>query len=377
MSRYEYPSKYYADDKDISDILDTQKFNLKKLLSLALRRGIIFSSELPRETVRDQLSRMPFSWRQLKELLDAIETPDTQEKETSCRYLSTASPEELQKALSDVREIRGETADESYVIRKSDNTTVVRVIYREVDSSTTRVMQRVHKEMEIHIHQTENGFDFRYPANGRAQEVIEKITNLLPLPIGHEKPKPQVIELSGVIDPAMRTEFFIRLMDGMAGFKRRDVIDLKLNRIPNNLDDDDDENDGNEEKEKEVRGMVKRLTLAGEALLSSPEFSRLRDDGFFISRTVWEALEISGEGRIFEIEALFRNPEAGTSFCYLVRGVHNRDEFGDLQITKRAISMQEKTRIYQIIEAAAHAAIIAIRAKITSQVPKAKNANLL
>ncbi|HEY5891819.1 MAG TPA: hypothetical protein VIT91_01185 [Chthoniobacterales bacterium] len=375
MPRYDHPSKYFADDKDVSDILDAPKFSKKKLLSLALDRGIILSGELPRETIRDHLSRMPFSWLQLRELLDTIETADAQEKETTCRYESGASAEDLQKVLSDVRDIRGETADESYVIRKTEAGTIVRITYREVDHGSTRVMQRIHKEMEIFIEPMKGGYEFRYPANGRAQDVVNKITDILPVPEGQEKPKRQTIELSGIVDPAMRTEFFVRVMDGMAGFNRRDVIDLKLNRIPQEAPEEDDDGDAAEEKEAEVKGLVKRLTLAGEALLSSPEFDRLRKDGFCISRTVWEAKESVGEGRIFEIEAQFKNPEGGTGFCYLVRGVHNIGDGGDVEVTRRAISLDDRKRINQAIEAAAYAAMAAIREKLAPPVAEKPKAN--
>ena len=91
MPRYDHPSKYFADDKDIADLLDVPKFSKRKLLQLALDRGILLSHELPPETLRDQLSRIPFSWLQLQSLLDTIKTPDAEEKVTTCRYESSAN----------------------------------------------------------------------------------------------------------------------------------------------------------------------------------------------------------------------------------------------------------------------------------------------
>lgn len=365
MPRYDHPSKYFADDKDISDILDAPKFSKKKLLGLALNRGIILSGELSREVIRDHLSKIPFSWLQLGELLEAIETADAQEKETTCRYKSSASAEELLKVLGDVREIRGDTADEAYVFRTMGTATLVRITYREVDHTSTRVMQRIHKEMEVLIESVPDGFEFRYPANGRAQVIVDKITDMLPVQEGEEKTKRQTVELSGIVDPAMRTEFFVLVMDGMVGFKRRDVIDLKLIRIPKgDPDDEEGDSESTDEREAEVKGLVRRLTLTGEALLSSPEFGRLRKDGFCITRTVWEAKEITGPGRIFEIEAQFKNPEAGTGFCYLVRGVHNLDDDGDVQVTKRPISSAERKLINRTLEEAAYAAMETIKAKL-------------
>ena len=200
------------------------------------------------------------------------------------------------KVLSDVRDIRGETADEAYVIRAISTGVVVRVTYREVDHGSTRVLQRTYKEMEIFIETVKGGYEFRYPANQRAETVVEKITDMLPVPKGEERAKRQTVELSGVIDPVMRTEFFVRLMDGMQDYKRRDVIDLKLNRIPTEAGDDGEDDEEEAKAGEQMKGLVKRLTLTGEALLSSPEFDRLRNDGFYISRTVWETKEMVGKG---------------------------------------------------------------------------------
>lgn len=75
MPRFSHPSKYYADDKDIADLLDSPKFTKEKLLRLGQERGILLSPELPKETLRDHLSHLPFSWPQLQQLLNAIETP--------------------------------------------------------------------------------------------------------------------------------------------------------------------------------------------------------------------------------------------------------------------------------------------------------------
>jgi len=366
MPRYDHPSKYFADDKDIADLLDAPKFSKKKLLQLALDRGILLSHELPPETLRDQLSRIPFSWLQLQSLLDTIKTPDAEEKVTTCRYESSANMEELQKVLGDVRDIRGETADEAYIIRPASGGIFVRITYSEVDHSSTRVLQRIHKEMEIVVEPVAGGYEFRFPANKRAEAIVGRITDMLPVPEGKEKPKRLTVDLSSVVDPAKRTEFFIRLMDGMEGFKRRDVIDLKLNRIPNEADDDDGDSEEEEKVEEELKkGLVKRMTLTGEALLASPEFGRLRTDGFCISRTVWEAKEVTGQGRVYEVEAQFKDSDAGTGFCYLVRGVHNLGDDGDLEVTKKPIQLDDRKRLNQAIEAAAYAAMEAIKGSIS------------
>lgn len=365
MPRYDHPSKYFADDKDIADLLDSHRFSHKKLLQLAMERGILLSHDLPTETLRDQLSRIPFSWLQFQNLLNVIETPDTEEKVTTCRYESSASLDVVQKVLSDIRDIRGDTANEAYIIRTVGEGISVRVSYSEIDHQSTRVLQRIHKEMEIFLGPTTGGYEFRFPANQRAEAIIEKITDMLPVPDGTEKPKRQTVGLAGVVDAAMRTEFFLLLMDGMDQFKRRDVIDLKMNRIlADEVISEEEEDDESERAEEEMKGLVKRMSLAGEALLSSPQFRQLAQDGFYISRTIWETKETTGKGRVFELEAQFKDAEGGTGFCYLVRGVHNYGDDGELEVTKKHIQIDDRKLLNKTIEEAAYRAVATIQSKL-------------
>lgn len=363
MPRFSHPSKYFADDKDIADLLDSPKFSKEKLLRLALERGILLASELPKETLRDQLSHLPFSWPQLQQLLKAIETPDAEEKITTCKVETKASSDEVGKVLADIREIRGATADEAYIIRPVTGGTLIRITYSEVDHGSTRVLQRIRKEMEILIEPTKEGYELRYPANKRAETIVQKISDMLPVPEGEEKAKRQSVELAGVVDSALRSDFFIHLMDRMEGFRRRDVLDLKMNRIIQEKDEDDDDEE-TEQAAEELKGLVRKTSLSGESLLISPQYRQLSNDGFGIHRVIWEAMENSGKGRVYEIEAQFKNPDEGTGFCYLVRGVHNYDDDGVLEVTKRTIELDDRKRLNAAVEGAAYEALKLVKAQL-------------
>ena len=43
MAKYHYPARYWADDKDISDLLSQRKFAVNKLHQICKRRGILLS----------------------------------------------------------------------------------------------------------------------------------------------------------------------------------------------------------------------------------------------------------------------------------------------------------------------------------------------
>ena len=65
MAKYHYPSRYWADDKDVSDLFSQAKFGVRKLHQISKHRGIILSAELPKETIVEYLSTLPFSWAEL------------------------------------------------------------------------------------------------------------------------------------------------------------------------------------------------------------------------------------------------------------------------------------------------------------------------
>lgn len=371
MSRYKYPSDFYADDKDISDLLILNGFNVRQLIQMAMEKGIVLSPELSKETLVDYLALLPCSWPDLQSLLRTIESPDRREKLTNCRYSTQATLDDIERAIDSTRDIRGAMDDEAYNRRRTENGVLVRVFYSEMDAASTRTIQRTHKEMEIRIEPISGGYEVRYYDNVRSVAIIDKIFSLIPIPEGEKKPKPVSIDLSGVVTSGKRTEFFIRLIDGLDGFLRRDVVDLKVNRIGNLVEVnealDDDAVEEEKEAEERLKNAVKKMSLSGESLLSSPQFQQLSDDGFAIYRIIWEAMEKKGAGRVFELEALFRNADLGRGFSYMIRGVYEKDEERDREVLRKTIPLDDRNRIHGLIEAAAYAALAEIRASIEAE----------
>ena len=79
-------------------------------------------------------------------------------------------------------------------------------------------------------------------------------------------------------------------------------------------------------------------------------------------------METKGQGRVFELEAQFKDAEGGTGFCYLIRGVHNFDDDGNLEVTKKHIQIDDRKRLNQAVEVAAYSAVDAIRQKVQSPI---------
>lgn len=364
MPRYKHPSKYYADDKDISDLLLAEDFSVKRLLALIRERGVFVSPSLSKDDLVNYLSQMPFSWPELLRLMEEVQSPDRDEKVTTCQAETPCDLEGIVTHIQAAKDFREETFGEAWSIHTASegDRVFIRVNYSEVDNAQTRTLQRVQKDMEIAVEKSTQGFEFRYPINQRAENIVSKIIASLPPLAGEEKVKRTTVDLAGLVDPKQRTSFFVLLMDGMNGFRRRDVLDLRMNRSDEVAAEDDDDDDGETvEAAERIKHAVKKLTLTGESLLLTPEFTDLNSRGFFISRAVWLTRETTGAGAVFEIEAQFKQPEAGTGFCYLLRGMKLLDGANEVETARKDLPLDMRKRLHSAVEAAAYAAVEQLR----------------
>jgi len=83
MAKHSHIAKYYADDKDILDLMSAGKMTKSKLHEFARSRGIFVS---PDDSERDlilYLHTLACSREQLADLLGVIDSPDRAEKLTS------------------------------------------------------------------------------------------------------------------------------------------------------------------------------------------------------------------------------------------------------------------------------------------------------
>lgn len=372
MPRYKHPSKYYADDKDIADLLLAENFSVKRILSLIRERGIFISPAHSKESLVDYLSQMPFSWPQLQALMEEVKSPDREEKITTCQAETSASLDQILECLDNVRGLREETFGESWSIHAAgdDKKVFVRISYSEMDNAQTRTLQRVQREIEVAIEKSTTGFEFRYPLMQRSENIIAKVIATLPPVEGAEKVKRTTIDLAGLVDPHHKTRFFILLMDGMTGFNRRDVLDLRMNRSSGDDSEGDDDPEKKETAEK-IKTAVRKMTLAGESLLVTPEFRSLNDTGFFISRAVWHTRETKGLGTVYEIEAQFKNPHEGTGFCYLLKGLGVVNSENEVEILRKDISALNRKKINSAVEQAAYLAMAAVLREVEGAEAKA------
>ena len=359
MAKYQ-PSKYYADDKDIHDILSSPKISTKCLLAQARQRGIFLSEESPREEIVHYMSKLPFSRPQLQAVMEEVTREDREEKLTTCKVSTGAQLDEVQAAIEKVKEARGEQMREDYVVTQNkEGRLQVKITYSEPDFQKARLIQRREREAVVEIGKGKDGIEVRHTQNERTDAILTSILAALAPPDVKEKPSRQTIELSGIKNHEHRTQFFINLIGGMEGFQLREVRDLKTDRLAEEPKEGDEAKDEDQAKadSDQLKAMVRRVALTGENILVSPQYQQLAKDGFFISRVLWTSIETTGKGRVFEFEAEFKDAQNAANFAYQVRGVYTRDGDGEISKTRTELADTEKNQLKDCLEAAAYESV--------------------
>jgi hypothetical protein len=366
MTRRTHVAQYYAEDKDIFDILmsSRRRFDTETLVALALRRGICLSVETDREKLADYLARLVWSWPELQHLLDLAETPERKEKLTSTRFASGAAVEDIRAAVSTVKEVREAKQDETLTVKMATETKLtVAVRYTEFDPSRTRLQQRVEREVSLEIERSDSGYNVRHQASDRAREVARDIVAKLQEMRG-VKFDASEITLRGIGAPELRTQFFVTLMSKMPGFDLRNVTSVSVDRAAAesegvDADEDDVEGDSATAEAATMLGEVRKAIFQGESLLTSREFQSLKAEGFFLSRAVWRSREEKPDGIEVEFEADFEDAKHCTGFRYNVRGVYERRTRGEegIKKTRSPVPAEKRADLLRSLEEAAQSAL--------------------
>jgi len=358
MAKFQ-PSKYYADDKDIHDILSSPKISTKRLLSLCRERGMFMSEESTREELVHYMSKLPFSWPQMQQVMAEVTREDREEKLTACKIETSAPLEQMEQAVQKVKDARGEALAENYSVTETkEGKLQVKVSYTEPDFQKARLIQRREREAIIEIEKSGAHFQVRHTQNDKTNTIVSEILAQLVPNALEANPVKRSIELSGIRNHAHRTQFFINLMGGMEGYQLREVKDLKVDRMADEqptgeqIEEEDPEMDKNA-----LKAIVRKVALSGENILISPQYQQLAKDGFFISKAIWTSAETAGKGRLFEFEAEFKDAEQAANFAYQIRGVYDRDKDGELTKTRRELSEDEKSGVKTQLESAAYESV--------------------
>jgi hypothetical protein len=370
---------YYAEDKDVYDLLSSSKKSLSvsALQKVARDRGVFLSGQESRDEIVNYLARQDYSWPQIARLVELTETLDRPEKTAGSDIRSKARKEDLVQAAAQAKAAILELSrDDDIRITATPSGIRVAVTYSEPNYSKTRLHQRRIRDLAVSVEKVQGGFRVRHEANAKADAIVEQLVAALNAIAPAQR---RTIALSGIQNPHLRTTFFIQMMKGVAGFTLDTVTSMRVARVPpepppdtdEDDDDDDDSSQSMKPEEAAVVAYVKNAALNGMDLLESDEYVALATKGFFLSRCVWQGSEKKGKRRVAQFEAMFAKADQATGFKYQVRGVYERNQAGDLQLTK--VSGKNHPDLGQALEDAAHAALDSVeKAAVGQKAPTGK-----
>lgn len=382
MSKIAFNALYFAEDKDIFDLLVRKSggFTTKMLTQVARERGLFVSSSDQRDELAEQLSKLSWDWTQLQGLLATADRGERPER-TATLELATKREQLSEDMTTALDALKRETrpGDQlSYTL----SGTKYKVTYQssEMDHTKTRLEQRKIRTTSIEIDTVAGqGYRIRHDANEKADVVLEQLFKHLNRDAPTEKRR---IELSGISDPKARTAFFLELMTKAgADLADKDVSDIDVTCFaPSATDAEDpaemdeslvgseDAVETEEQAEEQRRAqssrmlaVVESVLLRGKRLLDAPSYTSLLDDGFFVRRAQWRVLARSVKNVIAEFEAEFSNGKEGTGFRFDVKGVYRSNRKSDgFKKAREHATHDERQSLLTDLEVAAQGALSSV-----------------
>lgn len=318
-------SRYYADDKDILDLLLTSSARRQKdqLLKLARARGIFLSRDDDAGYLAGYISKLQFGWAQLRQLNDVTESG--REKRESVTSTVVKHRGDLAAVAAAVEAVAANRmAGHNEVCRSVvENGRVVLVVqYLDYERARNRLSQGQEKDVKIVCELVGENLTVRRTAAGRAGEIGDEILAALKPP---EEDR-LVYDLSKIADAGERTSFFLLILKGLAGLKLLNVRKVnceRLNISPAVAPAEDESQEEQEADREHMTATVNTLLLKGTQLLESSEFKDVSQKGYFISHLEWEAERTAApdKGQVVAFEAGFKSDDGTRDFAYSCLGV--------------------------------------------------------
>ncbi|MCR6627906.1 MAG: hypothetical protein NVV67_17110 [Pseudoxanthomonas sp.] len=359
-------STYFADDKDVLDLLEMAKRKLpSSLLRLfLLQRGILASTDLDRSELQRKIAMWTLDLEELNWLMERCATEERAEKFTSSHVAGSFTREQIAAAIDKVKENRSSKHNETHVPHTSGTESVaVAITYTELDPGKTRLRQKRKKEGALTVHLTPNGLSVRHESNQRMDAVARAVLDELAKQ--GKTVVPKQIELTHLPSPEDRTQFFLNLIDAIPGFKLVDVNKVTVHRPGAKQESEDEDSEGTEDDQEEkaeeelAKSRVRGAILKGEALITSKEFQMLRGE-FYLCGLEWTAQQNGEDGVLVMFEAGFEDAKNCRGFSYRAKGVYERRKRGAASTfvsTIRSCSALENSGFVKLLEDAAMGAL--------------------
>lgn len=346
----------YATDKDIYDLLLSSKLKLtdKIIREFALERGIIFSPDDDKRYMAESLSITPFSYHDIKFLIEKGTINSRQEKLTSTTIKeakdSEITPLECKKLLNQMN-----SHEESIVSHINKNNELeVTVRYIDIDYSKTALLQKQKKQFKINISKNNNELRLLAPANDKSNEIINKLKKAI-----EETKKTTLnvekIDLQPLYEKKLLSDFFGILITSIPDNHLDNVTNLRVSNTSKTETSDMNFDEENEDIESaKALGMVNDILMKGSNLVSSDEYQTLRKRGYIITSISWETKEKKDPYNKLSFSAEF--DKENKTFKFLPKGFYSNKN-GTYTKSLKPLEDHTKIELCNLIEQVAKSTI--------------------
>lgn len=346
----------YADDKDLSDLLmsNAYKPSQKQLLAIARNYGIFLPNSAERSVIISALVKLNIGFNELTVFVDAAETPDRKEKQTTQLIHQTATPDVLANVIETVTSSRKDSGEKESCsqVTRADGTIELTINYIEQDPSKNLLRQWREKTTVLELYKTDSGeIGMRHDANEKVTSIANQIAKGIVGPDSSPE-KVQKVELCVIDNADVRTTFFLKLMENVEKYSLKDVVVLKLVKIDGS-DEDSDPDDDASSLDDQITGIVRKLEFDGSRLLQSNEYKQMKEAGFAINHARWRGKLISESPMEVIFEAGFRDGQNAKDFIFSIGGIYKQKESGEIAVTKSTPDKLTETKLKTLLEKAA------------------------
>jgi hypothetical protein len=109
----------------------------------------------------------------------------------------------------------------------------------------------------------------------------------------------------------------------------------------------------NPEAEEDVLNMITNASFKGKGLLSTPEYQKLKDDGYFITSIIWKSEELKKNGNHIEFEAGLSSGSKSEEVIFAAKGAYRFVEKDKYTTTRRPLTPEESEKYTKVLETSA------------------------
>lgn len=353
-------SIFSVSDKAMFDAVNQSKVTNAELKDIFLSRGILTSASTSRKDLASYFSLFTHSYFDYKRLSDLIGTNTRREKTTCTTISDVVSAEVLESSINKISEtIISQGARCEPEISPDGKSYTLQIDYEEFNYGNSEFKQIAKKSATITLDVSEEGITVRHPQNKTVEEWQALLIAEVESQTGQDLQTSR-ISLTHITDHNKISEFFVAIINGIKGYKLKDVTDVY---VYHPKEDEVDTTESDAESDTITLGThISKASLKGQNVLQSDVLKQFYDKEFYLSKIVWRCIDVNStiDGDIYEFEVQFSDPENKDDFSYLAKGFYSYISDGQYSKSRKALTAHQEQLFNKAIENAAKQALLQI-----------------